>query len=316
MRKCRPGLSFFLATALPGVFILGGRGAEEPQPAPEKLEVGGLHNVFRLNSHLYSGNGPEGDRSFESLKKLGIKTVISVDGAKPDLERAKKFGIRYVHLPIGYNGVPAEKALQIAKVVIELPGPIYIHCHHGQHRGPSAAAIALLCSDEKCRVEDALAVLRSAGTDPRYTALFKSVKEFQRPTAEQLRNLPAELPESAKVVGMAQAMVTIDHSWDNLKKVRAAKWTAPPEHPDIDPVHEALQLVEGYRELQRLPEIARRPDEFRKFLNEGHEAAVELEQVLRGVNDKKEFDKEAAEKIFRRAGASCTQCHAKYRDVQ
>jgi len=313
--KCRPWLVFLLLPACLGLLVLGGQSADEPRSAPEKVELDGLHNTFRITTQLYSGNGPEGDKSFASLKKLGIKTIISVDAAKPDLGRAKKFGLRYVHLPIGYNGVPPEKALQIAKAVRELPGPFYIHCHHGQHRGPAAAAVALLCMDDNCRVENALAILRSAGTDARYTGLFKSVKEFQRPTADQLRKVPAELPKSAKVAGMTQAMVNIDHSWDNLKKMRAAGWKTPPDHPDIDTAHEALQLVEGYQELQRLPEVAKRPEDFRKWLKEGHEAAVEFEQVLRGGKDKKGFDKEVAEKVYRRASAACTQCHAKYRDV-
>ena len=40
-----------------------------------------------------------------------MKTIISVDGAKPDLKSARKQGIRNVHIPIGYTGVPEHAAL-------------------------------------------------------------------------------------------------------------------------------------------------------------------------------------------------------------
>lgn len=288
--------------------------ANGTSPAPQKVEADGLHNVFRITPQLYSGNGPEGDDGFESLQKLGIKTVITVDGAQPDVKRAKEFGLRYVHIPIGYNGVPREKALQLAKAVRELPGPIYIHCHHGKHRGPAAAAVARLCADEQCHADEALALLKVAGTDPRYKGLFKSVLEFKRPTAQELAKLPANLPEAVKAAGLTQAMVVIDHSGDNLKLVQAAGWAAPPDHPDIDPPYEALQLVEGFAELSRLPDVEKRPEDFRKWLAEGLTGARELEQVLRTAKEKKTAAQEPAETAYRRVSAACTQCHAKYRD--
>src|SRR5947209_839442 len=67
------------------------------------VEAPGLHNVFRLTDKLYSGSSPDGDEGFASLQRLGVKTVISVDGARPDVERAHQFGMRYIHLPIGYD---------------------------------------------------------------------------------------------------------------------------------------------------------------------------------------------------------------------
>jgi protein tyrosine phosphatase (PTP) superfamily phosphohydrolase (DUF442 family) len=292
-----------------------GQADESPLPAPTKLELEGLHNVFRVGDRIVTGSGPEGEKAFAALQTLGIKTVISVDGARPDVARARKYGLRYVHIPLGYGGVSRQQALRIAKAVRELPGPFYIHCHHGKHRGPTAAAIARLCTGEKCGVADALAVLRSAGTDPRYRGLFQGVQQFREPTAQELAALPAEFPEVVPVVGVTQAMVTMDHCWDNLKLVRAAGWKTPPGHPDIDPAHEALQLVEGYQELRRLPEVAKRPGDFRTWVAEGHASAKDLEELLRVGREKKAVDADAAEKLYRRAGAVCTQCHAKYRDV-
>src|SRR5262245_5214765 len=70
----------------------------------QPLEVPGLHNVFRVSERVYSGSSPDGDAGFAALEKLGVKTIISVDGAKPDAEAAGRHGLRYVHLPFGYDG--------------------------------------------------------------------------------------------------------------------------------------------------------------------------------------------------------------------
>src|SRR5690606_18255679 len=67
-----------------------------------------IENIHPLTPQLISGGQPKGDAAFSQLAEMGVKTIVSVDGAKPDLELAKKHGLRYVHIPIGYDGVGAE----------------------------------------------------------------------------------------------------------------------------------------------------------------------------------------------------------------
>ena len=290
-----------------GAFTLSCLRAED---GPKKVEVDGLHIVFRITEKLYSGSGPEGEKSYASLRKLGIRTVISVDGAKPDVELARKFGLRYVHVPFRYNGVPRSQAVQLAKAVKELPGPIYIHCHHGKHRGPTAAAIAQLCADERCMVETALEILKKAGTNPRYQGLFESVQKFRRPTRQELAGV-AELPEVVKVASMTQAMVSIDNAWDHLKLVRAAGWKTPKDHPDLDAQHEAKRLAGHYLDVSKLPKTKDLPEDFLRWLADGQAAANKLEIVLRSPK----VDGEAAEKAFMQGSMACSRCHSKYRDL-
>jgi protein tyrosine phosphatase (PTP) superfamily phosphohydrolase (DUF442 family) len=311
--------------AVPGLLaalLCGCPRAADPPPddtaparaRPEKVEAKGLHNVVRLNDRIYSGSSPDGDEGFESLRDLGIRTIITVDGARPDVERAHKFGLRYVHLPIGYDGVPEDQGLRIAKAVRDLRGPVYVHCHHGKHRGPAAAAVARLCTDDRCGVEAALEGMRLAGTDPHYTGLYSAPKEFRRPTSDELDRLPPDFPEVAPVSGLAQLMVEIDERWERLKLARAAGWKAPPGHPDIDPPHEALQVVERYREAMRLPKTKAAPEEFRLRLDEGRETTEALEAVLR-TSPGKTVHSASAEAAFKKAGDACTRCHGTYRDV-
>jgi protein tyrosine phosphatase (PTP) superfamily phosphohydrolase (DUF442 family) len=282
----------------------------EPNGTP--LTLAGLNNVFRITDGLYSGSSPEGDPGFRSLKELGIKTVISVDGARPDVELARRYGLRYVHLPVGYDGISREQSLRLAKAVRDLPGPIYVHCHHGKHRGPTAAAIAHLCLDARCPVDAVIAEMHRAGTDPRYKGLYASSREFSRPTSEELDRQPADFPEAVRVAALAEIMVGVDERWGRIEEIRAAGWRVPPAHPDLDPPHEALQLLEQFREAARLAEAQGRPEPFRRFLEKATASAQELEDALRHPNPARPA---RATEAFRHVAADCTGCHAAYRDV-
>ena len=98
----------------------GGRAGRERRAAGAALFAGRLaagrasRSPPRLpvSEKLYSGAAPEGDRGFSTLQALGIRTVITVDGARPDVAIARRFGLRYVHLPFGYDGCPSPRALE------------------------------------------------------------------------------------------------------------------------------------------------------------------------------------------------------------
>jgi len=299
-----------LLAAAGGCRPAGDAAARPAAAGPVKVEADGLPNLVRLTDGLYSGGLPDGDRGFASLEKLGVRTVISVDGARPDVATAHKYGLRYVHIPFGYDGVPDALALRLARAVRDLPGPVYIHCHHGKHRAPTAAAVARLCTDARCDVADALAGMQLAGTDPHYAGLFASVTNLRRPTAADLDRLPADFPEIAPIAALAELMVGVDDRWESLKKARAAGWKAPPPgsaDPDLDPSHEALLLKEQFREAARLPEAKERPEDFRALLADAEGKAAALEDALRNQGD--------AEAAFHAAEKTCAACHSKYRDV-
>src|SRR5262245_19658660 len=118
MRHVPSALLLVLAFAVIGCPGPGPAPPSAPAPAdPARVEAPGLPNAYRLTDRLYSGGNPEGDAGFASLQQLGVRTVISVDGARPDVERARTYGLRYVHLPIGYDGVPEGQALRLARAV-------------------------------------------------------------------------------------------------------------------------------------------------------------------------------------------------------
>src|SRR3954469_16937766 len=75
----------------------------------------GIQNLHQVGEGLWSGSAPEGDEGFQTLHDLGVMTIISVDGTKPDVERARRFDLRYVHLPVGYGGITRDRQLTLAR---------------------------------------------------------------------------------------------------------------------------------------------------------------------------------------------------------
>jgi protein tyrosine phosphatase (PTP) superfamily phosphohydrolase (DUF442 family) len=225
------------------------------------------------------GAQPDGDADFAALAALGVRTVVSVDGARPDVEGARRHGLRYVHVPIGYDGIPDDKGLLLAKAFTTLPGPFYVHCHHGKHRGPAACAIGRLLIDG-ISVDQALAEMKAAGTDPKYRGLYDAPARFRRPGAAEIAAAPA-LSESAPVPALAQAMVEVDATWTRIEEIRRAGWARSAEHPDVDPAHEALIFAEGFREMARHDDVAAKPAEFRALLETTEKAGWDLSRALR-----------------------------------
>jgi protein tyrosine phosphatase (PTP) superfamily phosphohydrolase (DUF442 family) len=283
---------------------------DAPNVTPQRVEAKHLPNAFRLHEKVISGGLPEGESAFKELQALGVKTVISVDGAKPDVALAKQFGLRYVHLPHGYDGVPEDRAKELAKAVRDLPGAVYIHCHHGKHRSPAAATVACV-STGLLKPQDALGVLKTAGTSENYRGLYQSAGDARRLDDKLLDELKADFPESIEVPPMAQAMVEIEHVHDHLKAIAKAGWHSPADHPDLDSAHETLLLREHFTELLRTEEIERQPNRFQELLRDSESAAGQLEDALRESPTATARATEAFDRITK----ACTSCHRDFRDI-
>lgn len=304
----RPFMSSLLAT-MAGCMIMLARlhAAEETNTVAKRIEITGVHNAFRVTDKIYSGSQPEGDAAFAALARLGVKTVVSVDGGKPDAETARKHGIRYVHLPIGYDGVPTNRVAELAKVTAGMSGPYFVHCHHGLHRGPTA--VAIMCeAAEGWSTAKAETWMREAGTAADYPGLYRSAREFKLPTSVQLAAVK-ELPEVTKPSSLVEAMVTIDEHFSRLKSSQKAGWKTPPGQADISPPHEATMLWEQFREMARTPDTAKRPEDYRIKLSDGQRTADALRKLLRESADNAKVDA-----AFKVATQSCSACHKKYRN--
>ena len=275
----------------------------KPGGHPEALRIPGLENVRRVAPDVYSGGEPKSPQALHELANLGVRTVVSVDGARPAIDAAREAGLRYVHIPIGYDGIPEEAAGALTRLARDVDGPMYVHCHHGKHRGP--AAVAIICRAAG-HVDEAGAtqILEEAGTSRNYAGLWRDVAAYVPPPAD------AELPdlvEVARVDSLVAAMAAVDRAFDNLKLCRDAGWQPPVDHPDLVPSREAVLLTEGFREAGRnLPDDSN--EHFRAWLGESESAAAELVAALENGMT------EPAAPLLTKLSESCRQCHARYRD--
>lgn len=280
---------------------------------PERLSAGALHNVFRYADGVLGGSEPATDEDFAALAQLGVKTIVSVDGARPKVDAAAKHGLRYVHVPFGYDAVPESVRRQLVKTLRSVPGPIYVHCHHGVHRGPAAVA-CMLVGDGRVAPAAAVELLKTAGTSPDYPGLYRDVAAARPFSAEELAAVPVP-PPAAPVSDFASAMALLDRAWDRMKLVQQARWQADPKHPDLDPKHEAVMLHEFLVELRRtgklsalnLDENATR--EFNRRLDETIRNAAALRTGLADGSPLERLD--AAFNALRR---DCTACHQRFRN--
>jgi hypothetical protein len=265
-----------------------------------------LGNVHEIAPGVLSGAVPHGDEAFRELSLRGVRTVISVDGAKPDLDSARKQGLRTVHLPIGYDGIPQSRAMELAKALTELPGPFYLHCHHGKHRGPAAAAVACVVAG-KIDNDQAVAAMKRMGTGEQYLGLWASARTAKPADRDALRSLRVEYREISAVPPMAEAMVALDQAFENLELCRRTGWKRPAGHPDVDPPHEALRAREILTEILRTDDFKARPGDFRSRMEASRRAALDLESSLRGSG--------SPENAFELLRRSCTDCHKTSRNT-
>ena len=281
--------------------------AQKPSDAP------GLHNVVAYGPSCWSGSLPEGDAGFASLQSWGVRTVISVDGAVPEVARAARFGLRYVHLPIGYDGFDDARKLELVRAVRDLPGPIYIHCHHGKHRSAGAAA-AVAASLGWMSPQAAVARMKVSGTSEGYPGLYRCAATAQVLAAALIDTAPAQWPAVTRPSGMVESMVAIDDAMERIKVVEKAGWKVPATHPDLAPAADAGAIADH---LRLLGQDGRPRDDaalaaFAAILATSLSAAEKLESDLAVETAADRPARLTAD--LKSLRATCTACHAAHRD--
>lgn len=243
---------------------------------------------------------------------------MSVDGSAPAVEAARSLGLRYVHIPIGYDGIDQPARLQLVRAFSQLPGPVYVHCHHGKHRGPAAAAV-MARAGSAWSVDDAVAFMELAGTSADYPGLYEAVRSFRMPTPAELQADAEPLPESVEVPALVELMVKMDERFDRLKawSGKAGPGTGGGEPQAIDPLQEAVLLRELTRESARLPECREKPAQFRKGFNDLEAdltAWLAAIDAAGGKSAKPDSNPKQFEELLKKASARCSGCHRAYRD--
>jgi protein tyrosine phosphatase (PTP) superfamily phosphohydrolase (DUF442 family) len=279
--------------------------ADSTRHSSEALPDGPIQNLHQLTDDLYSGGEPPTAEHYEQLAQLGIRTVVSVDAIAPDPELAESHGIRIVHLPIGYDGINDERALQLAAAIETLEQPIFVHCHHGKHRGPAALTVGaigagLITNDQATRY------MRTAGTSPKYPGLWEAAKRAHPFNASSLRNVP-DLPSRAPVSDFVDAMGQVDRLHDRLWSMAMNDWQTPEDHPDLSPTAVSGQIHDLLRAMLDDEIIHQEGEGMRSMMITSIEAAAQTEQ---SIDDGRFSD---ALDSLTNLNQSCTDCHDQYR---
>lgn len=274
-------------------------------------DLPGLHNVVAYHANYWSGGAPEGDAGFDSLAGMGVRTVISVDGAIPEVNRAAARGIRYIHLPIGYNGFDETRRLELARATRDAlrDGPVYIHCHHGKHRSAGAAG-TVVASLGWASNDDMVARMKVSGTAPGYKGLYACTANAGVIDPAVLDALPAHFPSASRPVGFVKVMVELDETMERLKAVEKAGWTAPENHPDLVPAALAGQVADLLRHCAAGDRAGSKPHDFAARLRRNSDQAQALEDALAAGSN----DPLAMSAQFKTIADTCKACHAVYRD--
>lgn len=275
----------------------------------------GLQNVYRFSDRIITGSEPVDREALAQLEAWGVRTVLSVDGKAPDFEGAEELGMRYVHVPLQYKGITDDQIAQIAKAFRELEAPFYVHCFHGRHRGPAAAAIGSVALDGLDR-DRAIAEMRHwCTTAKKYEGLYLTVATARFPTAEETAAYDFDFTTAHEFTGLREAMVTLTRSWDEVKLIRKNGWQVSADHPDIDPLRSASTVLQHLDACAEMDEVATYADDFRAWLDTSREGTGRLVELLTDCRSEPGVETSAAlEEAYGAVAESCLECHSVYRN--
>jgi len=265
----------------------------------------GVAKLLEFQEDLFSGARPQGVNGIRSLYDWGVRTIISVDALPP--ENVKEFsGISVVHIPLSYSGPNDAQILDLATAYAmgRSKGKVFVHCHHGIHRAPTACALIGIASGISTQ-EQAMSRMRAAGTSPHYPMLWRSVKEQEPIHYLDIVNNIKPLPAAVQASDIASSMTRIDESMTRLELVHQNQWNVPSSHPDLAPAADAGFIAESLRKLQARDDwqaLRIDPDQVQSAID----TATQLEFLL--LAHPQQLNVLSSQ--FERMAETCTACHA------
>lgn len=124
---------------LPAMTAAGSEDRPEKWAEPVILE--GVPNLHRINDQLYRSAQPTA-AGMANLKKLGIKTIVSLRTFHSDRDEIWNTGLEYEHIYMKAWHPEAEDVVRFLRLVGDSARtPILVHCQHGADRTGVMSAI-------------------------------------------------------------------------------------------------------------------------------------------------------------------------------
>jgi protein tyrosine phosphatase (PTP) superfamily phosphohydrolase (DUF442 family) len=107
----------------------------------ERLELPGVENLHKVSDFLYRGAQPTKE-GMQQLKKLGIKTIVSLRSLHSDRDEIGDTGLSYEHIFMNTWHAEDEDVTRFLKIVTD-PNrtPVFVHCQRGADRTGTMCAI-------------------------------------------------------------------------------------------------------------------------------------------------------------------------------
>ena len=141
-----------------------------------------IPNFHQVDQHVYRGGQP-GPEGWQSLAKMGVKTVIDLrredeHSTAAEAQAVAAAGMRYVNVPM--KGIVAPTNEQVAKVLTLLNSqePVFVHCKRGADRTGTVIACYRIEHDRWQR-QQALEEAKSLGMSLVQIGLKHYIMEFQ-----------------------------------------------------------------------------------------------------------------------------------------
>jgi protein tyrosine/serine phosphatase len=99
-----------------------------------RSDVQGVQNFAQISAGLYRGAQPTRE-GFESLRAMGIKTIINLRAYHTDRRRVGGLGLGYIHLYCR-AWIPRDRHVGAFLKILSDPKnhPVFVHCLHGADR--------------------------------------------------------------------------------------------------------------------------------------------------------------------------------------
>jgi protein tyrosine/serine phosphatase len=168
--------------AFAAFMLLAASPAQRPASWAEPIKLEGVHNFFKVSPELYRSEQPTA-LGFTNLKKLGIKTVVSLRAFHTDMPLLKDTGLQYEHLYMKTWHIEEKDAVKFLKIVNDPKcTPVLVHCQHGADRTGAMCAVYRIAVQGWTK-EQALAEMTEGGYG--FHEVWKNLPEW-------LKNLDVE----------------------------------------------------------------------------------------------------------------------------
>ena len=137
----------------------------------------GILNFAKVSDALYRGGQPDA-QGFAELKKMGVKTVVSLRTFDVDASRLKGLGLKYLHVSFKAPHPEDEDVIAFLQAVSDPANhPVFVHCRRGTDRTGMMVAVYRMVVKGWSR-EQALAEMRRMGFNEVWDAISDYIEEL------------------------------------------------------------------------------------------------------------------------------------------